>query len=624
MDRIQVLDDSLINKIAAGEVVERPASVVKELVENAIDAGATKIVVDVQEGGRKRILVSDNGCGMSDADAQRSLLRHATSKIRTQEDLFRLSTMGFRGEALASISAVCKFTLMTCEQGSSSGVRLNVLGGDSLTSSPWQSAGGTTIICDDLFYNVPVRQKFLKSATAEYGAVLELVQAVALAQHKVDFTLIHNGKEVLRAPAVTSVDPEVALRQRFSQIMKGDVGQSMIYTTASSQWAQMQALLSPPGVERSAVKDMYVFVNGRLIKDKSLRFATLRGYHSHLLRGRYPVSVIFLTMDSGLVDANVHPAKTEVRLQYANEIHSMMATAIRDALRKGAWAAAPRSPAVHGSEEVGEFVAQPIKDSRVEGLDLSQSLRGQSTAVWREVTPNFNGSRTGARSTSHDAIVSRDFGFDVSPRYETKTESGAVDAINWEELEFLGSIADCYLLFKHGERATGARLLVVDQHAFHERVIYERLLKDQNLLKASQPMLVPECVKLGPKAVAALESVKPQLMDNGFSFEIIDDSHVELRAVPVLLAKADASELLETITEQLSLLPIDGNIGLLHDLLSTFACHGAVRAGERLGSDELKVLISEAKSVDFYHNCPHGRRVFRWWDEAQIARWFDR
>jgi DNA mismatch repair protein MutL len=405
--------------------------------------------------------------------------------------------------------------------------------------------------------------------------------------------------------------------------MKSDLQQSMIYTTASSQWAQMEALLSPPGVERSAVKDMYVFVNGRLIKDKSLRFATLRGYHSHLLRGRYPVSVIFLTMDSGLVDANVHPAKTEVRLQYANEIHSMMATAIRDALRKGAWASPQQTTAALVSDGRDDAAYQARKDSYKFDVDAGPNLRGQSTAVWREVTPHFN--RPVANKAGRDeASANRDFGFDLISQFDSKTEATAVDAINWDELDFMGSIADCYLLFKHGERATGARLLVVDQHAFHERVIYERLLKDQNLLKASQPLLVPECVRLGPKAVSALESIKPQLTDNGFSLEIIDDSHVELRAVPILLAKADISELLETIAEQLMLLPIDSNVGLLHDLLSTFACHSAVRAGERLGSDELKVLIKEAKSVDFYHNCPHGRRVFRWWDEAQIARWFDR
>ena len=237
MSRIQLLDDNLINKIAAGEVVERPASIVKELVENCIDAGATKIVVEIQEGGRKRILISDNGCGMSQADASKSLMRHATSKIKNAEDLFNLQTMGFRGEALASISSVCRFTLMTCEQGSLQGVRLHTEGGGAFDSTPWQSSGGTTIICDDIFYNVPVRQKFLKAAAAEYGAVLEFMLAVAMAFPKIDFTLIHNGKESLRAASValtaeetqaTSANPcaisERVLRARFAQVMKGDAG----------------------------------------------------------------------------------------------------------------------------------------------------------------------------------------------------------------------------------------------------------------------------------------------------------------------------------------------------------------------------------------------------------------
>ena len=630
MDRIQLLDDNLINKIAAGEVVERPASVVKELVENALDAGATKITIDIQEGGRKRILVSDNGCGMSSSDATKSLLRHATSKIRTQEDLFNLNTMGFRGEALASISAVCRFTLMTCEQGKAEGVKLQVAGDGNLSSSPWQSSGGTTIICDDLFFNVPVRQKFLKAAASEYGAILELAQAVALANLSVDFTVVHNGKEVLRAPSVSdkSVEgSEKALRMRFSQVMRGDAGLAMIHAKAESQWGSLTALVSAPGVERTSAKDMFLFVNGRWVKDKSLRFAVLRGYHSHLLRGRYPVVALFLNIDSGLVDVNVHPAKTEVRIQYASEIHSMIASAVRDAIRKGEWAAAPTHPLFASSQASLSLDSNKDSDRRIETSSERHlsDRNGSRPPVWRDVTPNF--ARSSVTMPVIDGLGETDSKAPWSSTFsapEVSNAAKAMQSIPWEELNFLGSIADCYLLFAHGDRASGARLLAVDQHAFHERVIYERLIRDENLLKASQPLLVPECVQLTPKAIETLKEVRGKLQQNGFSYDILNDTTIEVRALPVLLVKGDVTHLMEEIAEQSSRRPHENNAELMHEMLSTFACHAAVKAGERIGHEELKVLIREASEVDFYHNCPHGRRVFRWWDEAQIARWFDR
>jgi DNA mismatch repair protein MutL len=631
MSRIQLLDDTLINKIAAGEVVERPASVVKELIENSLDAGAAKITVELQEGGRKRILISDNGSGMSRDDASKAMLRHATSKIRSAEDLFNLHTMGFRGEALASISAVCRFTLMTCEQGSATGVRLQSDGGAAGEEAPWQSSGGTTIICDDLFYNVPVRQKFLKAAPVEYSAVLELMQALSLAHPSVDFTLIHNGKEVLRAPAVPgNVRDEAALRKRFSQVMRGDAGLGMVYTAAECPYGSMMGLISAPGVERGSAKDMFLFINGRWVKDKSLRFAALRGYHSHLLRGKYPVVAVFLTVDPGLVDANVHPAKTEVRLQYANELHSMVAAAVREGLRRADWAAKPsmelptssRSSVVEdiATHDTASKVSAP-KDSlwsTPASLRMStpraksdDSFSAPSPARWREVTPKHG--------SLFDDLAS------ATPENQHPVAVSAAQSVPWSELTYMGSIADCYLLFSHGDRRSGARLLGVDQHAFHERVLYERLARNTELLKSSQTLLVPEGLTLTAKEVGALTEMKSILEGNGFRFDVLDDETIEVRAVPILLAKSDLQVLMESIARHHdSNMPLENNIGLTHDLLSTMACHGAVRAGEKLGENELRILVNEAHDVDFFHNCPHGRRVFRWWDEAQIARWFDR
>jgi DNA mismatch repair protein MutL len=636
MSQIQLLDDNLINKIAAGEVVERPASVVKELIENSLDAGATKITVELQEGGRKRILISDNGSGMSSADASKALMRHATSKIKSAEDLFNLQTMGFRGEALASISAVSRFTLMTCRQGQNEGLRIQLDGGTAIEEAPWQSAGGTTIICDDLFFNVPVRQKFLKAAQVEYGVVVELMQALSLSHPQTDFTLVHNGKEVLRAPAVPGEAgslSESALRGRFAQVMKGDAGLGMVYTTAECAYGSMVGLISAPGVERGSAKDMFLFVNGRWIKDKSLRFAVLRGYHSHLLRGKYPVVAIFVTVDPGLVDANVHPAKTEVRLQYSNEIHSMLAGAVREGIRRAEWAAQPSVSAPISSRS-----SSHLKDDAVTLWDSPQKS-SFSTAKADDWSPSSSRASQFAGSSSHnydagneskparwrDVTPVQNNLFEDIPVARAPVASAASQSIPWAELKYMGSIADCYLLFSHGDRQSGARLLGIDQHAFHERVLYERLTRNTELLKTSQSLLVPEGLILSPREIGALREIKSQLENNGFRFDFMDDHSIEVRAVPVLLAKADLQGLMESMARaDDSELPLENNIGLTHDILATMACHGAVRAGEKLGENELKILLNEARDVDFFHNCPHGRRVFRWWDEAQIARWFDR
>jgi DNA mismatch repair protein MutL len=522
---------------------------------------------------------------------------------------------------------------MTCEQGSTAGVRLQSDGGASVEEAPWQSSGGTTIICDDLFYNVPVRQKFLKAAAAEYGAVLELMQALALAHPAVDFTLIHNSKEVLRAPAITPADKnEATLRKRFSQVMRGDAGLGMVYVQTEGPYGSMSGLISAPGVERGSAKDMFLFINGRWIKDKSLRFAVLRGYHSHLLRGKYPVVAVFLTVDPGLVDANVHPAKTEVRLQYAQELHSMVATAVREGLRRADWAAHASveigvGPSVNKtSDDSGDASSWMAPSSRSQpwtsGAGARTSARSSFTASdtqssssrpaqWRDVTPK------------HRALFD-DLGTNNAPAQSVDVSS-VTQSIPWSELQYLGSIADCYLLFSHGDRQSGARLLGIDQHAFHERVLYERLARNTELLRASQALLVPEGLTLSVKELQVLKELKSMLEEHGFKFDILGDDTIEVRAVPALLSKCDLQTLMESLaSHQDSQMPIEGNIGLTHDMLSTMACHGAVRAGEKLGENELKILLNEARDVDFFHNCPHGRRVFRWWDEAQIARWFDR
>ena len=652
MGRIQLLDDQIINKIAAGEVVERPASVVKELLENSLDAGATRITVELVEGGRKRIVISDNGCGMDRDDAILALQRHATSKIQRDEDLFNLHTMGFRGEALASIAAVSKLTLMTCEQGKDTGVRVVCEGGTTPDISPWQSSGGTTIMVEDLFYNVPVRGKFLKAASTEYGNVLELMQALALAWPHVDLTLVHNGREQLRATAVVSPADindtatrwsEEVLRKRCAQVLKKEDVNRMVLATASSQYGDLRGLVSAPGLEKATAREMYLFVNGRWVKDKALRFAVLRGYHSHLLRGKYPVVVAFLTMDPGIVDVNVHPAKTEVRLQYANELQGVVAMGIREALRKAEWAApTPSSNTIECEQQAvsapetekadSVFFAPPPTFRKT--WEFSGSTGRSAASGVASSKPSSSSPWSASDSSSHRTPSSASFDFDIAPSANPlfvdsaplpARGEAAAEAVPWHDLQFIGSFADCYLMFSCGERSRNARLLVVDQHALHERIIYERLCQNQKLLESSQALLVPEALSFAPLEVTKLQGMIPLMERCGFKFSVLDQTTIEVHSVPVLLVRSDLEEVFGTFARhEESTVSLEGNAGIAHDLLATMACHSAVRAGEHLPENELNALLREAQGVDFFHNCPHGRRVFRWWDENQVARWFDR
>ncbi len=329
MGKIQLLADDVINKIAAGEVVERPASVVKELVENALDAGARSIQVELEDGGRKAIAITDDGCGMDEGDALLALKRHATSKIKSVDDLYATSTMGFRGEALASIASVSRLTMTTRERDAGAAVRIEMSGsGAPDVQRGIAAAPGTSLACRDLFYNVPARQKFLKSTASELGAVSEFFDAAILCWPQIRLRLVHNNKEVVASAAVmpdgtTSVCGlgEAALRARAASVFGEEVASQLLYVNEADSHAAVEGLVSPPGLEKSHSKSMFTFVNRRWVKDKTLRFAIQRGYHSHLLKGKYPVVALHVVVDPSVVDVNVHPAKTEVRFQYLSLIH---------------------------------------------------------------------------------------------------------------------------------------------------------------------------------------------------------------------------------------------------------------------------------------------------------------
>lgn len=731
MGRIHVLDDAVINKIAAGEVVERPASVVKEMVENALDAGATAIAVSLTQGGAGTIVVSDNGSGMERDDAFMALKRHATSKIAAADDLFSIQTMGFRGEALASIASVSRFSLATVAAGAEMGIKLETAGGEEVRERPWSGPHGTTIAVQDLFYNVPARAKFLKAPATELSYCHELMQAFALCHPEVALSLVHNEKEQFRVPAVRvekvslvkgGFKGEEALRERAHAVIGKDAS-ALMYITAESRYGVLEGLISPPGVEKATAKHVFTFVNGRWVKDKTLRYGVLRGYHSHILKGRFPVAVIHVAMDPSLVDVNAHPAKTEVRFQYPGEVQNLLALAIRDKIRSGVWASAPDVPTSRSPGGVSRSLMKAPDDDGALGVlahaeapaDLSLESStvdptGAATggdASWRGATTRRPSDSFAAERDRSVTSTSRSFGvretrpipwertssrpfpplapvmdkasldallagapepivraddvpglpWNMSPEpemspvvmggaegdaaYPADTRGGAQptrfletpgigfksaagSVIPWDEMTYMGAFDRCFLMFE-GD----GRLLVVDQHAFHERILFEKLTRDTSLLSQSQRLLVPEALDMAPTDVAHLMGQQSSLKMRGFDFEAEGQSTLVVKAVPTILVGRDITGLFGDIAKGLrgdasGEEPGDSNAELARLVLATAACHAAVRAGEELPPNELKQLLMAARDVDFVENCPHGRRVFRWWTRGQVAGWFDR
>ena len=644
MGRIAILNDDVIDKIAAGEVVERPASVVKELVENAVDAGAHRIEVGLELGGSRRITVQDDGCGMSEDDARLALRRHATSKIRSSDDLFRIATMGFRGEALAAIASVSRMTLASREIGSAVGVKLQNTHGDTFQALPWHGPEGTTISVEQLFYNVPVRAKFLKSPATELGHVQELMQALALCHPQVSFVLSHNGREIMRAPSVQGdLQAEDLLRSRVRTVLGAETESKLIFVSQSNRFGSLVGLVSPPGVEKPTAKAVLTFVNGRPVKDRVFRFAVMRGYHSHLLKGRYPVAVLYLQTDPSLVDVNVHPAKTEVRFQYPDEVQSLISLAIRECLRDATWAGpSADTPVLRAGASASLPQEQPTivgdrqpRDSTPASLPSSSGsseLVSPSVRVTKPLprlptaTGTFATMESVSDARSIQALLARQseplFGLSISS--SSPPSPSHRSSVPWEDLEFIGSFDRCYLFFE-----MPGQMLVVDQHAFHERIIYERLMRDGSLLRRSQPLLVPEAIELDVSSCARIAANQKTLAERGFTVTMDGPTSLTCSGVPTLLARADLGRLFAELAARLPESTAkeateEATRELEAPLLATFACHAAVRAGEDLGEDERKRLLSEAKSVDFYHNCPHGRRVFRWFPRDVVAAWFDR
>jgi DNA mismatch repair protein MutL len=583
MGRIQTLPTDLANQIAAGEVVERPASVVKELVENALDAAATRVKVELERGGATLIRVTDDGAGMDEVDAVLALQRHATSKIRAKDDLFTLTTFGFRGEALPSIASVSKLRLSTRVRGAREGVEVLLEGGGTARPRPTGAAEGTSVEVRDLFFNVPARRKFLKSTGTEAAHVSEALLLSALARPDVSFFLVRDGRtarEWLRA---------ASRRERAAQAF--DASERLEPCSGSAGPMQLEAHLAPPERARAGATGLHLLVNGRPVRDRALARAVAQAYGSVLEPGRYPVGVVYVEVPAAEVDVNVHPQKAEVRFADARALFDAVTRELHTGLARAfSLPALGTSRAWMGGRGAREPMASPFGDvlaaSAFGALSVEDGQDPWKLALPLEPAPASLAERTGLAAATADPILFEGAGFYAS-------------------LEFLAQVRGTFLLCGGSDG-----LYILDQHAAAERVTFNRLRKAfASRSIATQRLLIPEVIELLPTEVATLEERASDVAGLGIEVRAVGSSAVAVHAVPALLSRARPERILRDLVAELGLAdrrPFGDAADLV---LATMACHGSIRAGDTVSRAEAGALLRALDDIDFAGHCPHGRPV---------------
>jgi DNA mismatch repair protein MutL len=580
MARIQVLPAGLVNQIAAGEVVERPASVVKELVENALDAGARAISVDVEEGGLALVRVADDGCGMDRDDAVLALERHATSKLRDAAGLAAIATMGFRGEALPAIASVSRFRLETAPAEDGHGTRVEILGGAPARVEAAARQRGTTVEVRDLFFNTPARRKFMRAPPTEAGHVTEAVVRLALGRPDVSFTLRSGGRLALSARAG---DP---LSERTVHALGREAHRHLVAVEAERSGVRVRGLVCSPDHSEATSRALYLFVNGRWVRDRSAAHAVVRAFAGSLPAGRHPAAVLFVELPHSSVDVNVHPQKHEVRFAEPREVQDAIFHAVAAALRTAPWLGRRSEGAAPGTELPAPAIAAEEAAGVLAWARAARPPEGSGASLPLPVA--------GADGTAPLAFPAGPPGEPRPPGY-------------FASLRFVGQHARTYLLCE----APGGALVVVDQHASHERMLFHRL---REALRARalpvQPLLLPHVVTLPPAAARALEGGLDDLRRVGLDLEPFGGDAFAVKGAPAALGGVDHAALLADLAAQIA--EVDRGSAVedaFHDLLATMACHAAIRANQEVSPEEARALLDGLDAVDFKARCPHGRPV---------------
>lgn len=605
---IRQLPQSLVNRIAAGEVIERPASVVKELVDNAIDAGANLIVVEVEDGGRELVRVIDDGGGIPPDQLKLAFAPHATSKLQTDEDLFRIQTMGFRGEALASIGSVSHARILSRIAANHEAYELINRGGD--LSDVQAAAGnvGTTIEIRNLFFNTPARRKFLKGTQTEFGHIAEMLMRLSLSQPGVGFRLLHNGR-VVREYAATGI------RERLLAAWPDDFRQQQLAVEARDAEIRLDGIVGLPELASPTAKYQHLYINGRPIRDKFIQHALREAYRGLTEPGRHPAGVLLITMPPEDVDVNVHPTKSEVRFKDSGRIHGLVMSGVREVLLSHDLTprALPQSNIAIPEQRVDlqARLAAFFKTPPAVGADVSES--GQSPSVYS----NSAWSSAGRPLTSTSGVgdhafalrsgeTQRPIEYAKSPAIEPSAPQAYAEPLPKAERETTKAIQvhNSYLVVESDEG-----MLVIDQHALHERIIYEELLAKVTAGPLeSQRMLIPMTVRASARQIDLLEQIKPMLARLGIEVDAIGPDAIAISAFPSFLDRLDpgvfVGELLERGEQELLDLHEEE---LLHEVLDMMSCKAAVKAGDPLTPQEIDALLARRSLTERSSNCPHGR-----------------
>jgi DNA mismatch repair protein MutL len=585
MAKINVLSQQLSNQIAAGEVVERPASVLKELLENSLDAGATSIVIDAEEGGVDLLRVTDNGEGVSKADLLLAVSRHATSKISALIDLDRIKSLGFRGEALASISSVSKFLLISRDGDSEHAWKIKCLGGDALPCEPAAHTHGTTIEVRDLFYNTPVRKKFLKTSRTEFSKLKECVCRQALSRYDVSYVFKHNGKTIFQLPACSSLEESQA---RIAKVCGQNFIDNTFYVDHKTHEMTLSGWIASPAFSRSQSDLQYFFVNGRVVRDKLVNHAIKQAYRDVLFHGRHSAYVLYLELDPISVDVNVHPTKHEVRFRNNKEVHGFLYGSLHQIIAR----AKPDTPVLEQTIQADQW----------------QSTSSGSPQEIKYQTP-LSLSRTNNKPLSFAK------GESVLKERSLSCESDTIPPLGYA----LAQLKNIYIL---SENKDG--LVLVDMHAAHERIVYEKLkteLHDSSIV--TQPLLVPYVMDVLVKEADFVEDNEEQLKSMGLYVQRFESQKVRLRELPAMLKNVDASRLLKDVMANLMSFQIDRSLeALQHELLSSMACHGSVRAGRELSVSEMNALLRDIEKTDRSDQCNHGRPTWRLFSLVELDKLF--
>jgi len=592
MPVIRPLPPELINQIAAGEVIERPSSVVKELVENSLDAGATRIEVDIEQGGARLIRVRDDGCGIVPDELQLAVASHATSKIGSFDDLEHVASMGFRGEALASVSSVARFALTSRAQGMDSAFRIEVDGGKMQAARPAQHPQGSSVEVRDLFYNVPARRKFLRAERTEFAHIDDLLKSLALARGSVEFRLSHNGKPVRILKAARD---ESAALLRVAEVMGEDFPAQSLRIDHAAAGLHLSGWVGLPTASRSQADSQYFYVNGRLVRDRIVAHAVRQAYADVLFHGRHPAFVLYLELDPVGVDVNVHPAKSEVRFREQRLVHDFLFRTLHEAL----------------AQTRAGSVALPSSEPQQPPMTPSYSMAPSAPAMSAPAWPNaFSQSRLslGVRDeplAGYAALLGEPAN---APAPLAFAANAPMPEASEEEAPPLGfAIAQLKSIYILAENTHG--LILVDMHAAHERITYEKLKAGRACSNLrSQMMLVPLNVSVSAKEAAAAEEHADALAEWGLELSRSGPSGVVVRRIPALLEGADVAQLCRDVLAELAQHGSSRRLQELeNELLATMACHGSVRAGRRLTLPEMNALLREMEATERSGQCNHGR-----------------